>query len=85
MVNGYSGFIPRSYAELRAEIATLPSAEAVRALRSRGVTHVTVNCGLDYPGCSELLDEMRSSPSLRLVADTQWLGHPVQLYEVAGP
>ena len=85
MINGYSGFIPRSYADLRLEIAAFPTAGAVAALRRRGVTHVTVNCGLDYPDCNELLDEMRRSPYLRLVADTQWLGHPVQLYEVAGP
>jgi hypothetical protein len=83
MVNGYSGFIPQSYADLRREIATFPSAGAVAALRRRGVTHVTVNCGLDYPGCDELRDLMRKSSDLRLTADTQWLGKPVQLYEIA--
>jgi hypothetical protein len=84
MVNGYSGFIPTSYADLRKEIATFPSAGAVAALRRRGVTHVTVNCALGYPGCTELRSEMRFSPFLRLTADTQWLGQPVQLYELAG-
>jgi hypothetical protein len=85
MVNGYSGFIPKSYADLRAEIAKFPAAEAIAALRRRGVTYVTVNCGLNYPGCDELRGEMRYSPYLRLLADTQWLGRPAQLYEVAGP
>ena len=85
MVNGYSGFIPQSYADLRKEIATFPSAEGVAALRRRGVTHVTVNCGLGYPGCDELRGEMRYSPYLRLLADTRWEGGPVQLYEIAGP
>ena len=84
MVNGYSGFIPKSYADLRMEIATFPSAEAVAALRRRGVTHVTVNCGLRYPGCGDLRGEMRFSPYLRLIADTEWLGLPAQLYEFAG-
>ncbi len=84
MVNGYSGFIPKSYADLRVEIAKFPSAEAVAALRRRGVTHVTVNCGLRYPGCGDLRGEMRFSPYLRLVADTEWLGLPAQLYEFAG-
>jgi hypothetical protein len=84
MVNGYSGFIPKSYADLRKEMATFPSAEGVAALRRRGVTHVTVNCGLGYPGCDELRGEMRYSPYLRLIAETQWQRGPVQLYEFAG-
>ena len=85
MVNGYSGFIPQSYADLRKEIATFPSAEGVAALRRRGVTHVTINCALGYPGCNDLRNEMRYSPYLRLIADTRWQGGPVQLYEIAGP
>jgi len=85
MVNGYSGFIPKSYADLRMDIAMFPSADAVAALRRRGVTHVTVNCGLDYPGCDELRDLMRKSAYLRLIAEIPWRGQPVQLYEVAGP
>jgi hypothetical protein len=84
MVNGYSGFIPRSYADLRKEMATFPSAEGIAALRRRGVTHVTVNCALGYPGCDKLRGEMRYSPYLRLIADTQWQRGPVQLYEFAG-
>jgi hypothetical protein len=85
MVNGYSGFIPASYAELRTSIAAFPDAASVAALRARGVTHVSINCGLLYPGCTELLGAMWTSPSLRLIADTQWNGQPVQLYEVARP
>ena len=84
MVNGYSGFIPKSYGDFRKDIATFPSAEAVAALRRRGVTHVTVNCGLGYRGCGELRGAMRFSPYLRLIADTEWLGLPAQLYEFAG-
>jgi hypothetical protein len=85
MVNGYSGFIPKSFAGLQAEIATFPGADAIAALRRRGVTHVTVNCALGYPNCDEIRELMRHSASLRLTADTQWRGRPVQLYEVAGP
>jgi hypothetical protein len=46
---------------------------------------VTVNCGLYYPGCRELMDAMRHDTRLRLAADTQWNGHTVQLYEVLAP
>ena len=52
MVNGYSGFIPNSYKELRSDMARFPSDDAVAALRRRGVTYVTLNCGLGYPAAT---------------------------------
>jgi hypothetical protein len=85
MVNGYSGFVPKSYQNLLRDVALFPAAEAVDALRRRGVTHVTVNCGFNYAGCNELIDAMRRARRLRLVATTAWQGFPVQLYEVLPP
>ena len=85
MVNGYSGFVPKSYQDLRRDIVLFPAAEAVDALRTRGVTHVTVNCGLGYAGCDELMEAMRRARRLRLVATTAWRGFPVQLYEILPP
>jgi hypothetical protein len=85
MVNGYSGFVPKSYTQLQRDILLFPAAEAVDALRRRGVTHVTVNCGLGYGGCDELMDAMRRARRLRLSADTMWQGRPVQLYELLPP
>ncbi len=85
MVNGYSGFVPKSYQDLLREVALFPAAEAVDALRRRGVTHITVNCGFNYAGCNELIDAMRRARRLRLVATTAWQGFPVQLYEVLPP
>jgi len=85
MVNGYSGFIPNSYAEFRKQMVFFPDATSIAALRSRGVKYVTVNCGLYYPDCHELMDAMRHDTRLRLTADTQWNGHTVQLYEVLAP
>ena len=84
MVNGYSGFIPQSYHDLLPDIAEFPSADAIAALRRRGVTHVTANCALGYAGCEDLIDRMRHADGLRLIAETQWLGHPVQLWELSG-
>ena len=84
MVNGYSGFIPKSYAELRKEMVTFPSDEAVAALRRRGVNRVTINCGIDYPGCDDLADLMRHSTKLRIVSEARWQGRRVDLYKVAG-
>jgi len=85
MVNGYSGFVPNSYIQLQRDILLFPAAEAVDALRRRGVTHVTVNCGLGYAGCNELMEAMRRARRLRLSADTVWRGSPVQLYELLPP
>jgi hypothetical protein len=82
MVNGYSGFTPPSYADLYEEVVNFPRDEAVAALRARGVSHVTVNCGLNEARCDDLLDQMRQSTQLRMVADANWMGHQVQLYEV---
>jgi hypothetical protein len=85
MVNGYSGYIPQSYIQLRSDIARFPDEEAIDALRRRGVTHVTINCGLGFPGCDELLDAMRRAPRLRMAANTRWMGAPVQMYELLAP
>ena len=82
MVNGYSGFIPNSYAEFRKQMVFFPDATSIAALRSRGVKYVSLNCGLSYPGCDQIMDAMRHDTRLRLAADTQWNGHTVQLYEV---
>lgn len=85
LVNGYSGFIPRSYAEFTKEIATFPDAASIDALQRRGVTHVTVNCALRYAGCDSLQALTGQSDRLRLIADVPWQGGTVQLYGVTAP
>jgi len=82
MVNGYSGFFPPSYQALAPELIAFPRGNSADALRRRGVTHVTVNCGLGYPYCGETVRLMSQSKDLRLIADTLWQGAPVQLYEL---
>ena len=82
MVNGYSGFFPQSYQTLAPQLMAFPRGDTVDVLRRRGVTHVTVNCGLGYPGCVETASLMAQSKDLRLIADTLWQGGPVQLYEL---
>ena len=85
LVNGYSGFIPKSYADFHKEMVLFPDRTSLDALRRRGVTYVSLNCGLNYPGCSDLVDAMRRTKELRLTADTLWMNQPVQLYEVLAP
>jgi hypothetical protein len=43
LVNGYSGFQPRSFEERAAVLTRFPAADAVEMLRALGVTHVTVH------------------------------------------
>lgn len=42
MLNGYSGYVPRSYGERLQRLGGFPDAAAVEYLRSAGVTHVVV-------------------------------------------
>ena len=84
MVNGYSGFTPASYIDLQHALESFPAPEALSALRQHGVTHVTINCGLHYPRCDDLLNRMQQSPWLRPVEETTWEGEPAALYELEG-
>jgi hypothetical protein len=87
MVNGYSGFIPKSYDDLHKAMLRFPDAQGIDALRRRGVTYVSVNCGLNDSerGCEQRAEAMRRNTALRLTADTTWMGRTAQLYEVLPP
>jgi hypothetical protein len=82
LVNGYSGFIPQSYAEYVKDVANFPDAAAMDAFRRHGVTHVTVNCGLGLPGCDALQARAKQSATLKLVVETVWRGQLVDLFVV---
>jgi hypothetical protein len=85
LVNGYSGFIPQSYADFHSRMLLFPDDTSIAELRRRGVTYVSLNCGLGYGRCDELADAMRRSKALRPTAEGRWMGQPVQLYEVVPP
>ena len=84
LANGYSGFIPDSYHRFYKGVMLFPDATSLAALRAQGVTHVTINCGLGYPGCDALLEAARRSRELRPLTETQWQGGTVRLYELSG-
>ena len=83
MINGYSGFMPKSYDEYRAGVVDFPGPGSIATMKRRGVTHVTVNCGLYRGGCPALLARLDTIPDLRKVAEGRWQGQPVRLYELA--
>jgi hypothetical protein len=83
MVNGYSGYIPSSYSALAPYLREFPRRFSIDALRRTGVTHVILNCGLQFISCEDTRALMRQSPELRIMRDTQWEGGQVELYELA--
>jgi hypothetical protein len=69
MLNGYSGFIPPSYADHARAAAHFPAPDALAALRQAGVTHVFVHDrSLRDWTDNETADAVRTSPELQLLA-----------------
>lgn len=83
MVNGYSGFAPVSYSEFVYGVIGFPSAPTIVALRHRGVTHVTVNCGFFRgAGCEDVVRQIEQSGAFRSIAEAKWHGKTVRLFEL---
>ena len=82
MVNGYSGFIPDDHFALVELARGFPDAASIAALRSRDVTHVTVNCFLIGGPCNDLLATIDRWPELKLLEIAHWQGRPTRLYEL---
>jgi hypothetical protein len=82
MINGYSGFTPSGYEPMMDVLREFPAPAAVDMLKSKGVTHVSVNCALYVTGCEPVLQVLDRSSAFRLVSDGTWQGQPVKLYEL---
>ncbi len=82
MLNGYSGHSPPGQVEFETGLKSFPDQSAVDLLRSRGATHVSINCALYRGGCDELLKAVDALPIFRVVASGRWQGAPVRLYEL---
>jgi hypothetical protein len=85
-VNGYSGFVPRSYQDMSQDLQDFPIGRSIAVLQEAGVTHVTVNCGLGWVGsedCATIMARVRNTPQLRPVRQVEWEGAPAILYELS--
>lgn len=82
MVNGYSGYTTDSYRDFAKSLDAFPSPATLAALRSRGVTHVTITCGLYRNGCDTVMAAVDASDQFRLVTAAEWEGQPTRLYEL---
>jgi hypothetical protein len=85
LVNGYSGYLPKSYEQLELQMRAFPATEALDALRRHGVTHITVNCAFYRrpSSCLYALDVLDRSGDVRLVTAGKWNGEEVRLYQLA--
>jgi hypothetical protein len=84
MVNGYSGFLPRSYWELEVSTDGFPLGDSVPYLQKRGVTHVALHCAFwTDEACALAIRRLGADRRLRLVTSTWWEGKTAQLYELS--
>jgi hypothetical protein len=83
LVNGYSGYLPKSYEQLVAQMRTFPSTESLDTLRHHGVTHITVNCAFyrRRSSCLDALAALDRRGDVRLVTAGKWNGEEVRLYQ----
>jgi hypothetical protein len=69
MLNGYSGFFPRSYLELIDVMETFPDRRSIEYLRSRNVSYVLLRAALYEPAeWQRLRGAIDRQPMLRLLA-----------------
>jgi len=82
IINGYSGFMPKSYDEFEHAVRGFPAPHTIETMRARGVTHVSVNCAFYRGGCDQLLERIEALSDFRTVAAGRWQGSSVRLYEL---
>jgi hypothetical protein len=82
LINGYSGHGPEGLGDFLEAMRTFPDVRTIQLLRSRGTTHVTVNCALYAEKCDELVARMDAAEELELVTAVRWEGKPVRLYKL---
>ena len=84
LVNGYSGFFPGSYQQLRAVMQGFPDARALAVLRERGVRYAVIHGELlereEYRRLIGAIDTCRCE--LTLVARRPWQGRETSLYRL---
>jgi hypothetical protein len=82
MVNGYSGFIPASFEQFEQAMREFPDPASIEVLRTRGVTHVSVNCAFYRRDCERWLKQIEALPDFRVVVGGRWQGSNVRLYKL---
>jgi hypothetical protein len=83
LVNGNSGFFPRSYYALVDDLLRFPSDEGMAALRARGVEYLVVHGGFEHaPEHARLTAALEQRPDVALVTADRWIEGEVRLYRL---
>ena len=83
IVNGNSGYFPKSYEELTERERDFPSDAAIEYLRSRGVDYFTVHGAfLDPVQYRTIVDSLATKPDIPLVVAAPWEGSESRLYRL---
>jgi hypothetical protein len=83
LVNGYSGFSPRSYRELLTRMTRFPDEDTMENLRQRGVDYVIVHGAFHAPeDYQHLVTRLDARQDLRLEGVTRWESADTRLYRI---
>jgi hypothetical protein len=83
IVNGNSGYFPRSYEEMTERQRDFPSESAVNYLQTRGVDYVVVHGAfLDRGKFDEIVATLDGRPDMSLVVAAPWEGGESRLYRL---
>jgi hypothetical protein len=86
LVNGYSGFSPLSYIDLRDKLANFPDQTSLDEIRRRHVTHIVVHGGLYRRGeYEDLLKRIEHCTDLEPMMTVESQGREMRLYRVRPP
>jgi hypothetical protein len=83
LLNGYSGFFPKSHGELREKLGTFPDEDSVSYLERRGVRFLVLHEKFYQAGqYASLVESLRHRPEFETVVTSRWEGAEVKLYRV---
>lgn len=86
LINGYSGFFPKSYIEAVEDGRNFPDDISVRRFQRRGVDYVIVHQKYyDAEIYADLIPKIEARPELEPVSRTIWEGSEVRLYRLKKP
>jgi hypothetical protein len=86
LVNGYSGFSSRAYADLLTLMRVFPSDEAFAALRARGVEFIIVHGAFYRVGdYDRIVTRLSGRRELQLVGTYRWDGRETRVYRMTTP
>ena len=83
LLNGNSGFFPRSYKAMVEALRPFPSESALKALRDGGVEYLVLHAGFEHaPEYARVVEGLSAHPGVTLVTTDQYIAGEVRLYRL---